>query len=453
MTTTPTTLYARAGTTSIAYQSLGEGPDLVYVPGFVSHAEWTWELPQHARFLHRLASFARLILFDKRGTGLSDPVAGVATPEERVDDILAVMDAVGIERATLLGCFDGGRLALLFAATYPERVDGLVLHATLAKFTQDSTYPYGWSPAAIQLYLSAAEEGWGGEDGAASLAPSLASDLAYRNWFGRLTRTAASPGMAMSLLQMNAQLDVRAVLPMIDVPVRVLCVAGDLLVDPRHSRFLAERIAGATLVELPGSDHWPWAENADAVVAEVEELVTGSRGLPEPERVLTTLLFTDIVGSTELAASMGDRRWAELLQDHRTIVRRELERFGGREVDTAGDGFLARFDAPTRAIHCAASALDAVSELGIELRAGIHTGECELLGERLGGIHVHIGARLAARAAAGEIVASATVRDLVDGSSIEFDDRGLAELKGVPGLRRLFLVRIPSRNGFVTPVP
>ncbi|HEY7732740.1 MAG TPA: adenylate/guanylate cyclase domain-containing protein [Gaiellaceae bacterium] len=439
--TTPTTRYARAGDVSIAYQVLGQGPDLLYVPGFVSHAEWTWELPQYARFLRRLASFSRLILLDKRGTGLSDPAAGVASPEERIEDIRAVLDAVGSERATLVGGFDGGTLALLFAAAHPERVAGLVLHATPPKFTQDATYPHGWAPAAIQLYLSASEEDWAAEEGAPLLAPSLAGDAAYRRWFGRLSRMAASPGMAMALLQMNTQLDARAALSALDLPVRVVHAAGDLLVDAGHSRYLAERVRGATLVELPGADHWPFADNADALVAEVEELVTGSRSLPEPDRVLTTLMFTDVVGSTELAASLGDRRWAEVLEDHRALLRREVERFGGREVDIVGDGSLARFDAPTRAIQCAMAARDAVRALGIDLRAGIHTGECEQLGAALGGIHVHVGARVAAQAGTGEIVVSSTVRDLVDGSTIAFEDRGTVELKGVPGRKQLFLAR------------
>jgi pimeloyl-ACP methyl ester carboxylesterase len=444
VTPVATTRYARAGDVSIAYQVLGEGPDLVYVPGFVSHVEWAWELPQYARFLRRLASFSRLILLDKRGTGLSDPVAGVAAPKERLQDIGAVLDAVGSERATLLGGFDGGTLALLYAASRPDRVAGLALHATPAKFTQDATYPHGWAPAAIQLYLSASEEGWAAEEGAPLLAPSLAVDAAYRRWFGRLSRMAASPGMAMALLQMNAQLDARAALGALDLPVRVLHAEGDLLVDAGHSRYLAERVRGAALVELPGADHWPFAANADAVVAEVEELVTGSRGLPEPDRVLTTLLFTDVVGSTEHAAALGDRRWAALLEDHRALVRREIERFGGREVDTVGDGFLARFEAPTRAIQCAMAARDVVRALGIDLRAGVHTGECEQLGPALGGIHVHVGARIAGQAGSGEVVVSSTVRDLVDGSAIAFDDRGSVELKGVPGRRRLFLARPAS---------
>jgi pimeloyl-ACP methyl ester carboxylesterase len=441
---TPTTRYARAGEVSIAYQVLGDGPDLLYVPGFVSHVEWGWELPQYARFLRRLAAFSRLIVVDKRGTGLSDPVAGVASPEQRLEDVGAVLDAVGAERATLLGGFDGGTLALLYAAAHPERVAGLVLYAAPPKFTQDDTYPHGWAPAAIQLYLSAAEEDWAAEEGAPLLAPSLAADAAYRQWFGRLSRMAASPGMAMALLQMNAQLDARAVLPSLDQPVRILHARGDLLVDPGHSQQLAALLPAAELVELPGADHWPFAENADAVVAEVEELVTGSRSLPQPDRVLTTLLFTDVVGSTEHASALGDRRWAALLEDHRALVRREIERFGGLEVDTVGDGFLARFDAPTRAIQCAMAAREAVRALGIELRAGVHTGECEQLGSALGGIHVHVGARIAAQAERGEVVVSSTVRDLVDGSAIAFDDRGRVELKGVPGARRLFLARAVS---------
>jgi pimeloyl-ACP methyl ester carboxylesterase len=439
--TIPETRYARAGEANVAYQVVGEGPDLLYVPGFVSHAEWSWEFPPFARFLRRLASFSRLILLDKRGTGLSDPVAGIPTPEERGDDILAVLGATGSERATLFGTFDGGSLSVLFAARHPERVQGLALYATPAKFTQSSDYAHGWSPAAIQFYLSASEDGWGSDAGAEVLAPSLAHDESYRRWYARLVRMAASPGMAVSLLQMNAQLDVRGALGEVGVPAVVLHRSGDALVDPGHSRYLAAHLPAARLVELDGADHWPWAGDADAVVAELQELVTGARGMPEPDRVLATLLFTDIVGSTELAARLGDRRWAELLEDHRALVRRELARFGGCELDTAGDGFFASFDGPTRAIGCAAAAGEAVRELGLELRAGVHTGECERVGEGLGGVHVHIGARVAAEAGPGEVVVSEVVCRLLDGSAITLEDRGVVDLTGVPTPQRLYVAR------------
>jgi class 3 adenylate cyclase len=439
----PETRYARSGGATIAYQVVGDGPfDLVYVPGFLSHLEWNWEHPPYARFLRRLASFSRLILFDKRGTGMSDPVAEIPTLEERMDDIRAVLDAVGSERAALFGVFEGGPIAVRFGADYPERTSALALYASLAKFTQDAEYPWGWSPAAIQIYLSASEASWGSGEGAELLAPSLTSDDAYRRWFARLVRQAASPGMALKLVEMNTAIDVRHVLPEIRVPTLVVHRSGDLLVDAGHSAYLAEHIRGARHVELPGSDHWPWAGDAEAVTGEIEELLTGARGVPEPERILTTLVFTDIVASTERASAVGDQRWREVLEDHRTIVRKELARFRGREVATVGDGFLLSFDSPTRAIRCAAALTDAVRHLGVEIRAGVHTGECELIGDDLGGIAVHIGARIAAAAAPGEVLVSSTVTELVDGSSIRFDDRGPHALKGVAGERRLFAAEV-----------
>jgi class 3 adenylate cyclase len=446
------TRYARSGETSVAYQVLGHGPtDLIYVPGFLSHLEWNWQYPPAARFLERLASFSRLIVLDKRGTGLSDPVDGVPTLEERMDDVRAVMDAVGSERATLLGVADGGPLCLLFAAAYPERTSALALYAALAKFTQDQDYPWGWTPAAIEIYLSAGESEWGSGTGAEHLAPSLAGDEAYRRWFGRLLRLSASPRMALALLRMNTNIDVRAVLPSVRVPTLVLHRSDDLFVARGHGAYLAERIAGARFAELPGVDHWPWAGDSDGVLGPLHELVTGVRWAPERDRVLATVLFTDIVGSTERAAELGDRRWRDLLESQRAHVRRELARFRGRELDTAGDGFLASFDGPARAIRCAASIVAALRPLGLEIRAGIHTGECEVLGERLAGIAVHTGARVGSLAQAGEILVSRTVHDLVAGSGIEFDERGAHRLKGVPGEHALFAVRstdscVPARE-------
>ncbi len=433
----PETRYARSGGVNIAYQVVGEGPvDLVYVPGFLSHAEWSWEHPPFARFLRRLSSFSRLILLDKRGTGMSDPVSGEPGLADRVDDIRAVMDAAGSERAVLLGIFEGAALGLEFAATRPERVEGLVLYASLAKFTQGDDYPWGWSPAAIQLYLAASEEGWGSGDGADLL--SATSDDRYRAWFARLLRLSASPGMATTLMRMNTELDVRDALPAIAAPTLVLHRTDDPLVSVEHGRYVAERVPGARLVEFPGSDHWPWAGNADPILGEIEEFLTGTRAAPEHERVLATLLFTDIVKSTERARELGDRRWRDLLEDQQALVRREIERFRGREIQTVGDGFFATFDGPTRAIRCAAACRSAVRELSLELRAGVHTGECELIGDGLGGIAVHIAARVASAAGAGEVFVSGVVRDLVEGSSIRFEDRGGFSLKGLDGERRLF---------------
>ena len=444
MSALPQTRYARSRDVTIAYQIVGEGPaDLLLVPGFLSHVEWSWELPASARFLRRLASFSRLIVFDKRGTGMSDPVDGIPSPEERAEDIASVLDAAGSERAALLGVFDGAALAMVFAAQQPERVSSLALYAGMAKFTQGDGYELGWSPAAIQLYLSATEEGWGSSEGAALLAPSLADDAAYKSWFARLLRLGASPGRAVSLMRMNTELDVRDRLASLQAPTLVLHRAGDGFVDGGHSRYLAEHIPGARLVELPGDDHWPFAGNAEALIGEVEEHVTGARRTtPEPERVLTTLLFTDIVGSTEQVTKLGDRRWKELLQHHNALVRRELERHRGRELQTTGDGFFATFDSPTQAIRCAAAARDAVRQLGLELRAGVHTGECELHGHDLGGIAVHVGARIAAAAGAGEILVSSTLSELVAGSDIRFTERGRFTLKGVERERELFAAEV-----------
>ncbi len=437
----PETRYARSGGVNIAYQVVGDGPvDLVYVPGFLSHVEWSWEHPPFARFLRRLSSFSRLILLDKRGTGLSDPVVGDASLPERVDDIRAVMDAAGSERAVVFGVFEGAALGISLAAEQPERVAGLVLYAGLAKFTADEEYPWGWSPAAIQLYLSASEDAWGSGAGAELLVAD--ADERYRAWFARLVRLSASPGMATTLMRMNTGIDVRASLPAITAPTLVLHRTDDPLVDVAHGRYLAEGVPGARLVEVPGADHWPWAGNADPVLGEIEEFVTGARAAPEPERILTTLLFTDIVSSTERATEMGDRRWRELLEDQRELVRREIERFRGREMQTIGDGFFAVFDSPTRAIRCAAAARDAVRLLGLELRAGVHTGECELIGEDLGGIAVHVAARIQAASGPGEIYVSSVVPDIVAGAAIRFEDRGAYTLKGIDGERRLFAAEV-----------
>jgi pimeloyl-ACP methyl ester carboxylesterase len=439
------TRYARSGDTSVAYQVLGDGPtDLVYVPGFLSHLEWNWQYPPVARFLERLASFSRLILLDKRGTGLSDPVEGVPTLAERMDDVRAVMDAAGSERAALLGVADGGPLCLSFAAAHPERTSALVLYACPAKFTQDRDYPWGWTPAGIELYLTAGEPEWGTGIGAEALAPSLAGDEAYRSWFARLLRLSASPRMAIGLLRMNADMDVRGVLERIDAPALVLHRTGDLFVAPEHGAYLAERIPGAAHVELPGGDHWPWAGDAEAVLGAVQEFLTGVRWAPAGERVLTTVLFTDVVSSTERAAELGDSRWRDVLEEHRGLVRRELTRFSGREVEMVGDGFLAAFDAPARAIRCAGAIVAAVRRLGVEIRAGVHTGECEVVGEHLAGIAVHMGARVMSRAGAGEVLVSSAVRDLVAGSGIEFDDCGTCSLKGIPGEQRIFAARVSS---------
>lgn len=438
----PKTRYAKSGDVHIAFQVVGEGPlDLVYVPGFVSHIEYEWEQPRAAKFLQRLASFSRLIRFDKRGTGLSDRVPGIPTLEQRMDDVRAVMDAVGSEKAALLGISEGGPMSLLFAATYPQRTSALILYGSYARRAWALDHPCGVSEEEMQRVLDAMEREWGGPATIDTRAPSMAHDEGYRQWLGNYLRLAASPGAAMAIMRMNMEIDVRHVLPAIRVPTLILHRTGERLTRVEQARYMAERIPGARLVELPGIDHTPYAGDADAIADEVEEFLTGVRHRVEPDRVLATVLFTDIVGSTERAARLGDRRWRELIEGHHALVRRELARFRGREIDTAGDGFLATFDGPARAIHCACAISDAVKPLGIEIRAGLHTGECEVMGERVGGIAVHIGARVAALAAPGEVLVSSTVKDLVAGSGLEFDDRGMHALKGIPGEWRLFAVR------------
>jgi pimeloyl-ACP methyl ester carboxylesterase len=433
------TRYAKSGEVNIAYQVAGEGPlDLVLVPGFVSHLELDWEEPRYAHFLERLASFSRLIRFDKRGTGLSDRPGGLPDLETRMDDVRAVLDAVGSERTTLFGYSEGGPMSILFAGSYPERTTALVLYGTYAK-RRDPDEDYPWAPTweVRQAYAQEVERDWGWEADMHRMSPS--ADEAMGRWWAARARAAASPGAARDLILMNSQFDVRALLPAIRVPTLVLHRSGDRDSRPEEGRYIAERIPGARFVELEGEDHFP-SIRADEIVDEVEEFLTGMRRGPDPERILATVLFTDIVGSTERVAELGDRRWSELLVAHHTAVRRELERFRGHEVDTAGDGFLATFDGPARAIRCARSVIGAASALGIEVRAGVHTGECEIVGEKVAGFAVHVGARVAAAAGPGEVLVSGTVKDLVAGSGIEFEDRGEHELKGFLERRPLYAV-------------
>jgi class 3 adenylate cyclase len=440
----PETKYAKSADVNIAYQTVGEGPfDLVFVMGWVSHIEYFWDEPSFAHFLDRLASFSRLILFDKRGTGLSDRVPDHQLPtiEQRMDDVRAVMDAAGSERAALFGVSEGGPMCAVFAATYPERTSALVMYGTYAKRVWDPDYPWAPTPEERRRWYDLIEQGWGGVADVATLAPSVAEDERFLQWWATYLRRSASPGAALALAHMNTQIDIRAVLPVIGVPTLVIHRTGDMDIDVDGARWLAGQIPGARFVELPGSDHLPFVGDQDAILDEVEEFLTGSRGAAERDRVLATVMFTDIVASTERAHEVGDRAWRELLERHHALVRRELERFRGREIDTAGDGFLAAFDGPARAVRCACAIRDAVRGVGLELRAGLHTGECEVLGDKLAGVAVHIGARVAAKAAAGEVLVSSTVRDLVAGSGLEFEDRGTQELKGIPGEWRLFAVR------------
>ena len=438
----PQTKYARSGDVNIAYQVVGGGSfDLVYVPGWVSHLEYAWEHPAVAHFYNRLASFSRLIRFDKRGTGLSDrvPESVLPTLEQRMDDLRAVVDAVGSERAALFGTSEGSVMCALFAATYPERTIALVLYGTYAKRIWSRDYPWAPTPEERQKFFDPIEREWGGVVDLATLAPSVANDDGFRQWFSTYLRLGASPGAALALAKMNTQVDIRHILPAIRVPTLIIHRTGDLDIDVGGTRWMARQIPGAKFVELPGADHLPYVD-ADAILDEVEEFLTGVRPVPEPDRVLATVMFTDIVGSTERAATLGDRRWKELLEAYYAAVRKELVRFRGREVETAGDGFLAIFDGPARAIRCARASCQGVSSLGIEIRAGLHTGELEMMGEKVGGIAVHIGARVASLAGPGEVLVSSTVKDLVAGSGIEFEDGGIHTLKGVPGEWRLFQV-------------
>ena len=438
----PETRYARSGDVNIAYQVVGDGPlDLVLVPGFVSHLDIDWDDPRSAYFLGRLASFSRLIRFDKRGTGLSDrvPLRELPTLEERIDDVRAVLDAVASERAALFGYSEGGPMCVVFAATYPERTSALALYGTYAKRRDpDDDYPWAPTSAEREAYAERIEREWAWESDMRRMCPN--ADDAMARWWAMRAHAAASPGAARALIEMNSQIDVRAVLPTVHVPTVVLHRSGDLDSNVSEGRYLAERIPGARFVELPGADHVPWID-ADQVVDEIEEFLTGVRPLREPDRLLTTVLFTDVVRSTERAAELGDRRWRDLLATYHAAVRDRLDRFRGREIDAVGDGFFASFDGPARAIRCAQAIRDAVRALGLELRTGLHTGECEVIGDKLGGIAVHIGARVAGEAQPGEILVSSTVKDLVAGAGIEFEDRGVRALKGVPGDWHVFAVR------------
>jgi pimeloyl-ACP methyl ester carboxylesterase len=439
---TPPTRYAKSGDASIAYQVVGDGPiDLVLVLGFATHLELQWESPPFARFFERIGSFSRLIIFDKRGTGLSDPVSEVPTLEQRIDDVRAVMDAAGSERAALFGISEGGPMSVLFAATHPDRATALVLHGAMGRTTEAPDYP--WASPAEALRESAAEfiaPYWGQQaEGMVELfAPSFADDPQAVEFTARIERAAASPAMVQQIFEMFLDIDVRAILPTIQVPTLVLHRRGDRVVNRGAGKELASRIPGARYVELPGIDHLPWAGDSEAVLGEIQEFLTGVRSVPEPDRVLATLMFTDIVGSTERAAEFGDARWRELLAAQQAAVRRELERFRGREVKMLGDGCLAIFDGPARAIQCGRAIAEAVGSLGLEVRSGLHCGEVELMEEDVGGIAVHIAARVGALAAAGEVLVSSTVKDLVAGSGIRFVDRGARRLKGIPDEWRLF---------------
>ncbi|HEV2054795.1 MAG TPA: adenylate/guanylate cyclase domain-containing protein [Methylomirabilota bacterium] len=449
MTTFPETKYAKSGDYHIAYQAIGTGPlDLVFMHGWISHIEHMWEEPRVARFLDRLASFSRLILLDKRGTGLSDPVPldRLPTLEERMDDVRAVLDAVGSTRAAFLGTSEAGALSLLFAATYPSRTTALVLLNSYARLAHAPDYPQGIPAEQAQGLLQAIEEGWGKGVAFEALVASQADNASMKSWWARYQRLAASPGAAVTLLRSAFETDARSVLPAITVPVLVLHRAGDPFTGPEHGRYLAERVPGAKFVELSGVDHLFFAEDMDPLLSEIQEFLTGVPEAREPDRVLATVMFVDIVSSTEHATRLGDRRWRDVLDRYYAIARRQLARFRGREIDTAGDGLFATFDGPARAIRCARTIADEVGVLGIAVRVGIHSGECEVIGDKVGGIAVHTGARIAGQAGPSEVLVSSTVRDLVAGSGIRFEDRGRHPLKGVPGEWSLFAVAADLRQ-------
>ena len=416
--------------------------DLVVRPaGWNLEVEWEW--PSVARFFRRLASFSRVVRFNMRGEGLSDPVAprDWQTLEQRAEDMQVVLEAVGSQRTALLGGVFGGQMMIFFAATHPERTAALVLVGTTARFGWAPDYPWGLPAEERDSRALRAEAGWEHGAGLARMfAPSMADDPAFVSWITRQHRQSYTPGAARAAAWLTMETDLRHLLPTIRVPTLVLCRTGDQNAGPDHARYLAGHIPGARLAELPGDESLMYLGNTDTVADEVEEFLTGSRHAPEADRVLSTVLFTDIVGSTERAAELGDRRWRDLLDSHDETVRRQLERFRGREVNTVGDGFLATFDGPGRAILCACAIRDAVRALGIEVRAGLHTGEIELRGDDIAGVAVHIGARVAATAGPGEVLVSGAVPPLVAGSGIEFEDRGEHELKGVPGMWRLYAV-------------
>jgi pimeloyl-ACP methyl ester carboxylesterase len=421
------TRYAKSGDVHVAYQVFGEGPDLIMAPGFISHVEHLWDEPRIARWLNKLGGFSRVVLFDKRGTGLSDRVAHLPHMDERMDDLRAVMDAVGVERASLLGVSEGGSLAALFAASHPERIQSLVLLGSFARFRRMTT------DEAFDRLIGYMDEAWGSGKLLRAFAPSKVDDAALKQWWSKFERLGASPSAAIALMRMNREIDISGILPSIRIPTLVLHRTNDTLISVEGGRELAAGIPGARLVELPGVDHLFFIDDADdRVIAEIEEFLTGSRSAPIVDRVLATVVFTDIVDSTKRADTKGDQAWRDLLEAHDATVRRELIRFRGREVKSLGDGFLATFDGPARAIHCASAIRDQLRGLQVPVRIGVHTGEVELTDNDVRGIAVHIASRVANLGAAEDVLVSRTVKDLVAGSRIKFEDYGTHTLKGIP---------------------
>ena len=440
---TPQTRFARSGDVHIAYQVFGTGPmDLLVCGSWQSNVEGRWEVPLMARFLRRLAAFARVIIFDKRGVGLSDPVPLTQLPslEEWMDDVRAVLDDAGSKRTAIYGALDGGVMAMLFAATYPERTAALILEHCYAKVGRDEDYQIGVPDPLLEQMPELIRRLWINGHMLSVVAPSRSSDEVLREEFARYARASASPGAAAAMVEMLRHVDVRYVLPSIQAPTLVMHQRDAAFYRVELGRYIADHIPGARFVELPGSDI-AWFGDQETIIGEIEEFLTGVRPIPHPDRVLATVMFTDIVDSTRFAAEWGDTRWRDFLERHRELSRRQLGIHRGREVQMMGDGFLATFDGPARAIRCATSISEGSRALGVDVRSGLHTGECELNGDDVGGIAVHIGARVASLASPGEVLVSSTVKDLVVGSGLSFDDRGPHALKGVPGEWRLFAVR------------
>lgn len=434
--------FAQSGDVSVAYALHGDGPiDIVYVQGAMSHLEANWELKPFRRFVERLTEFARVIRFDKRGMGMSDRVPGATTLETRMDDIRAVMDAAGSKQAAIIGESEGGPLAMLFAAAHPERAQALILQGAEVRERVSEDWPWGESTQeSFDAYIASVPEHWGEGRSFGVLLPSI-GDVAWgREALGRIQRNAVTPNGWAAFARMAFDIDVRDVAPTIGVPTLIFHAVGDKVCNVENARFLARTIPGAKYVERPGADHVPWAEDLDPFVSEVREFMTGERAGPPPERVLATVLFTDVVGSTDRATEMGDQRWREVLREHHAVVRKAVAEHGGTEVDMAGDGILATFDGPARAIACARGIQAGVAPLGLEVRAGVHTGEIERLDVGIAGITVHVGARISAQAGPGEVLVSAIVPLLTPGSGIEYEDRGVFELKGVPGDHQLYAV-------------
>jgi pimeloyl-ACP methyl ester carboxylesterase len=438
----PRTHYAKVGSISIAYQVTGDGPvDLVRVPGWISNVDYDWEYPPMARLIERFGRFARFIRFDKRGTGLSDRDVGYPTLEQRMEDVHAVMDAVASERAVLFGSSEGGNMCILFAATYPDRTAGLILHGCQARGERSPDYPWAPTKEETAEVLAAIERDWGEPIDLREGAPSLIGDQLASEWSAAYMRYAASPSAALAMWKLGAEVDVRGILSSICVPTLVLHKEHDRWIKQEEARYLASNIPNARFVLLPGKDHMIWGDGQDRLVEEIQEFVTGVRPVQSYERVLLTVLFTDIVGSTKLAAERGDQQWKELLQRHNDIVRAEFRRHGGTEVKSTGDGFLASFLGPTPAINCAGAIRAGVAAVGLPIRASIHTGECNTRSGDLSGLAVHLASRLLGHAGQGDVIVSRTVRDLLVGSEFRFADRGEAALRDIPGLWQIYAVQ------------